>query len=249
MTSASELNRQIRAAHQKAQRDPNQQVKRVNDANRRSVADYNRRVNDANQKAVAEHNRQVDTYNRQARTHNNKVIADINRRLATAGRPQVRYTVQDEALVDRVQDSITADDRQYDVFLNYARLDGALVAEELFRHLQELGVRVWFDAIAIQPGRSQALQMDQGLRRAKAGVALITPAYLTGRFWVERELGALLSKRTLIPVLHNVTFDDVGEYSGILPDLAGFETSRDPVPDIAAKIAAAVLLSAEEPAR
>jgi hypothetical protein len=66
------------------------------------------------------------------------------------------------------------------------------------------------------------------------------PRDLTGRFWVERELGALLGKETLIPVLHDVTFTDVRQYSGILPDLAGFETSRDTVFDIAAKIAAGV---------
>jgi hypothetical protein len=42
-------------------------------------------------------------------------------------------------------------------------------------------------------------------------------------------------------VLHNVTFADVREYSGILPDLAGFETAYDTVFDIAAKIAAAVI--------
>jgi hypothetical protein len=41
-------------------------------------------------------------------------------------------------------------------------------------------------------------------------------------------------------VLHGVTFDDVAQYSGILPDLAGFETSRDTVQVIAQKIAAAV---------
>jgi hypothetical protein len=106
--------------------------------------------------------------------------------------------------------------------------------------LQRLGVTVWFDELAIQPGKSQSLQMDQGLRKARAGVVLLTPAYLTGRFWTERELGALLHKSTLIPVLHNVTFSDVREYSGILPDLAGFETARDTAADIAAKIAAAV---------
>lgn len=100
---------------------------------------------------------------------------------------------------------------------------------------------VWFDELAIQPGKSQSLQMDQGLRKARAGVVLLTPAYLTGRFWTERELGALLHKSTLIPVLHNVTFSDVREYSGILPDLAGFETARDTAADIAAKIAAAVM--------
>jgi hypothetical protein len=84
--------------------------------------------------------------------------------------------------------------------------------------------------------------MDQGLQKARAGIVLLTPAYIAGRFWTERELGALLHKDTLIPVLHGVTFNEVSEYSGILPDLAGFETSRDPVDVIAEKIAAAVVI-------
>jgi hypothetical protein len=37
-------------------------------------------------------------------------------------------------------------------------------------------------------------------------------------------------------------FEPVSEYSGILPDLAGFETAHDPVQVIAEKIAAAVLV-------
>jgi hypothetical protein len=45
----------------------------------------------------------------------------------------------------------------------------------------------------------------------------------------------------LIPVLHGVTFAEVTEYSGILPDLAGFETERDSVETVAQKIAAAVM--------
>jgi hypothetical protein len=84
--------------------------------------------------------------------------------------------------------------------------------------------------------------MDAGLRKARAGIALLTPAYLAGRFWTERELGALLSKETLIPVLHAVTFEDVKQYSGILPDLSGFSTASDSIPDIAKKIAAAILV-------
>jgi TIR domain len=103
-------------------------------------------------------------------------------------------------------------------------------------------VSVWFDEVAIVPGKSQALQMDKGLQSARAGVALLTPAYLAGRFWTERELGALLHKETLIPVLHGVTFAEVAEYSGILPDLAGFDTSRDALEVIAQKIAAAVVV-------
>ena len=44
-------------------------------------------------------------------------------------------------------------------------------------------------------------------------------------------------------MLHGVTFEQVSEYSGILPDLAGFETARDSVQVIAEKIAAAVLVA------
>ena len=84
--------------------------------------------------------------------------------------------------------------------------------------------------------------MDAGLRKARSGITILTPAYLAGRFWTERELGALLSKETLIPVLRNVTFEDVKQYGGILPDLAGFTTAQESVEDIAKKIAAAVLV-------
>jgi len=154
----------------------------------------------------------------------------------------MRYTVEEQQLTDRVQQAISSqDEREFDVFLSYARIDGSEIAQSLRASLESLGVSVWFDEVAIRPGRSQALQMDQGLRRAQAGVVLLTAAYLTGRFWTERELGALLHKPTLIPVLHGVTFTDVAEYSGILPDLAGFTTERDCVPDIAQKIASAIL--------
>jgi hypothetical protein len=40
----------------------------------------------------------------------------------------------------------------------------------------------------------------------------------------------------------HVTFEDVKQYSGILPDLAGFTTTQDSIADIAKKIAAAVLI-------
>ena len=139
-----------------------------------------------------------------------------------------------------------ADPREYDTFLSYARIDGAEIASQLKDELEALGVAVWFDEVAIVPGRSQSLQMDAGLRKARSGITLLTPAYLAGRFWTERELGALLNKETLIPVLHNVTFEDVKQYSGILPDLAGFTTKNDSVEDIAKKIAAAVLVDDSE---
>lgn len=214
-------NRQARRHNEEVQR----QVDKANRENQRRIDDYNRQVASVNQ-----HNRQVDAQQQAA-------IAGLSRRLSTT-----RYSPQEEQLAERIAEMVAAHDpREWDVFLSYARIDGPEVGRELRSQLEALGVRVWFDEVAIQPGKSQARQMDQGLAKAHCGIALLTPAYIAGRFWTERELGALLSKNTLIPVLHGVTFDEVKEYSGILPDLAGFETARHLVTEIADKIADAVL--------
>lgn len=240
--NVNEFNRKMREAQRKAEQQLKREIDRVNRANKKAVDDHNRKVNAHNKKVIDDHNRRVRDHNRKAEAHNNKVIADLNRQLRSPS-SRVRYTEPERALADRVHNAVAVlDPREYDSFLSYARIDGAEVAKELRSALESLGVAVWFDEVAIVPGRSQSLQMDAGLRKARSGIALLTPAYLAGRFWTERELGALLGKDTLIPVLHNVTFDDVRQYSGILPDLAGFTTAHDAVSDIAEKIAAAVLI-------
>ncbi|MCK4392179.1 toll/interleukin-1 receptor domain-containing protein [Candidatus Bipolaricaulota bacterium] len=243
--NANEFNRKIREAQRKAEQQRKREIDRVNRVNKKAVDDYNRKAEAHNKRVSDDYNARVRDHNRKADAHNKRVISDINRQLrsATSG---VRYTEQERLLADRVHQAVaTLDSREYDTFLSYARIDGAEVAIALRDALEDLGVAVWFDEVAIVPGRSQSLQMDGGLRKARSGIALLTPAYLAGRFWTERELGALLSKETLIPVLHSVTFDDVKQYSGILPDLAGFATAQDSIPDIAQKIAAAVLVEQE----
>lgn len=244
--NANEFNRKMREAQRRAEQQLKREVDRVNRANKKAVDDYNRKVDAHNRKVVADHNTRVRDHNRRAGAHNKKVIADLNRQLRSAS-SSIRYTEPERRLADRVHGAVAMlDSREYDSFLSYARIDGAHVAGDLRQNLESLGVAVWFDEVAIVPGHSQSLQMDAGLRKARSGIALLTPAYLAGRFWTERELGALLSKETLIPVLHNVTFEDVKQYSGILPDLAGFTTARDSIVDIAKKIAAAVLVEDDE---
>ncbi len=235
------LERDLKAADRKAQQEFKRKVDRVNRHNQRVIDDHNRKVDAHNRRVVADANAKIDAHNRKADAHNKRVIDDINRRLRSSTSP-VRYTDSEQALADRVHQAVgSLDPREYDSFLSYAKIDGSEVATQLRDELEALDVAVWFDEIAIVPGRSQSLQMDAGLRKTRTGIALLTPAYLVGRFWTERELGVLLSKSTLIPVLHGVTFDEVKEYSGILPDLAGFTTERDSVGSIAEKIAAAIL--------
>jgi hypothetical protein len=233
--NANRFKREAEAAMRKAESQFKRDVDRVNRENQRRVDAYNRQVVQNNKRVIDNYNRQVQ----QTNNHNQQVVAALQSDLRRARQSQrVHYTPAERSLAERVQNSVPErDDREWDVFLSYARIDGAEVAGILKTELENRGLRVWFDQLTIVPGKSQSLQMDQGLARARAGVVVLTAAYLTGRFWTERELGALLHKSTLIPVLDRVTFDDVAQYSGILPDLAGFETSRDDIATIAGKIA------------
>jgi hypothetical protein len=237
--SPSEFQRKVREAQRKFERDIKHEFDRVNRANQKAVDDYNRRAERHNQRVVDNYNREVARVNQQ----NQQVVNDLNKQLAAASRPRVTsYTVQERQLVERVHEAILQqDDRVYHVFLSYARADGSDVAQELRDLLGQLGVTVWQDELRLQAGKSISREIDRGLLKARAGVAVLTPAYLQGRFWTERELGALLHKDTLIPVLHGVTFADVKKYSGILPDLLGFTTADDSVAAIAEKIADTVL--------
>lgn len=255
--SRAQIERELRAAQRRAEQEYqrrvnayNREVDRVNRENQRRVDEYNRKAKRHNQKVFDDFNRGVartNAHNRQVEAHNAATMAELRRRLRSAATQGPRYSPREQELADRVQSALsTVDDREYDAFLSYARLDGSEVGDALRKELERLGAVVWFDAVTIQPGKSQALQMDRGLQSSRCGITLLTPAYLAGRFWTERELGALLHKETLIPVLHGVTFEDVAEYSGILPDLAGFETRTDSIRTIAEKIAAAVLASAAD---
>lgn len=229
-------NRQVEQHNRKVIADHNREAERVDRENQRRVDAHNHRADQHNRKVIADHNRDVDRVD----AHNRAVVGDLDRQLRTATSGP-RYTPAEQQLADRVQQvAALRDDREWDLFLSYARIDGAQIGEALQQHLEALGVSVWFDAVTITPGKSQARQMDVGLQAARAGVVVLTPAFLAGRFWTERELGALLHKDMLIPVLHNVTFADVAEFSGILPDLAGFETASDSVDTIAKKVAAAI---------
>lgn len=224
----------------------NREVDRVNKANQKAVDDFNRRLRRAADDANRQEQRRVDAYNRhvtEVNSHNQKVDAHNRTLISSLARrsPRVVFTQDEQQLADRVQQVLMQqDDREYDVFVSYAHIDGADVARQLTSELRYLGVRVWMDDV-MALGQGMARQMDRGLVASRCGVAVLTPAYVTGRFWTERELGVLLHKATLIPVAHNVSFAEIAKYSGFLGDLVGLSTHQDAVPLLAQKIAAIVL--------
>ncbi len=93
---------------------------------------------------------------------------------------------------------------EFDVFLLYAHEDREQVARPLAVELQRRGLRVWFDESEIRLGDNIATRIDDGLRSARAAVAIISPAFLArggggGGCWPIRELTAFSLERSTSP--------------------------------------------------
>jgi hypothetical protein len=132
-----------------------------------------------------------------------------------------------------------------DVFLCHAWDDRAGSAHELHDLLEARGVKVWFSEKDVALGSSLLRAIDNGLRTSRIGVVLVTPAMLKsleGQGIADKELSALLATERVIPVAHEITFDDVRDASPLLAARAGL-TSDGSLESIAAKIADAVALT------
>lgn len=85
-------------------------------------------------------------------------------------------------------------------------------------------------------------EIDKGLRNCRLGIVLVTPAMLKSiesSGVAEKELAFLLSTRRVIPVLHQVTFEELSDISPLLASHSGLSSKDSSLDDIAAKIAAA----------
>lgn len=129
------------------------------------------------------------------------------------------------------------------LFLSHAWADRQASAKLLYDELTRYGLRVWFSEVELKLGVSLGRQIDKALANCSAGLVLVTPAFLTAvesGTWAERELGVLLSSDRVIPVLHEVTFEELKRVSPVLADKSGLSTAEDDMKSIAEKVAAAI---------
>jgi hypothetical protein len=115
------------------------------------------------------------------------------------------------------------------VFISYAWEDKPL-ARPLAEALRDAGLKVWYDDFSLKVGDSLRRSIDLGLSRAKRGIVILSPAFFR-KAWPQRELDALVARESgkepiILPVWHQVTADDIAEYSLILLDRVATMTSR-----------------------
>lgn len=132
--------------------------------------------------------------------------------------------------VDRSPEDVT-EDVQYDVFVSHAWEDKESFADEFVEELRKLDLRVWYDTSQIKWGDSMRAKIDDGLKKSKFGVVVLSPDYIKeGKYWTKTELDGLfqlesINGKMLLPVWHNLTKKEVMAYSPIIAGRLAMNTA------------------------
>ncbi|MCH8947340.1 MAG: toll/interleukin-1 receptor domain-containing protein, partial [Acidobacteria bacterium] len=130
--------------------------------------------------------------------------------------------------------SENAEDQQatqrWDIFICHASEDKDNFVRPLATALQKKGLSIWYDDFTLKVGDSLRQSIDRGLSQSRYGVVVLSPAFF-GKHWPERELDGLVAKevggkKVILPVWHNVTADDVRNYSLTLADRVAASSSE-----------------------
>lgn len=135
------------------------------------------------------------------------------------------------------------EDVQYDVFVSHAWEDKESFADEFVEELRKLNLRVWYDTSQIKWGDSMRAKIDDGLKKSKFGVVILSPDYIKdGKYWTKAELDGLfqlesINGKVLLPVWHNLTKKDVMDYSPIIAGKLAMNTASMTPSEIAKEFA------------
>ena len=141
---------------------------------------------------------------------------------------------------DSVPNVEMSDDRVFDVFISHASEDKAEVVRPLATSIQGSGLSVWYDEFELRIGDSLRRKIDKGLANSRFGIVILSRAFF-GRGWPEYELDGLVTRavsgeQILLPVWHNITKNEVIDYSPSLADRVARSTATHTVEEIAAEI-------------
>jgi predicted RNA-binding Zn-ribbon protein involved in translation (DUF1610 family) len=129
---------------------------------------------------------------------------------------------------------------QWDAFISHASDDKESFVRPLAHALTALGAAVWYDEFSLNLGDSLSASIDRGLAGSRYGIVVLSKAFIAKR-WPQRELQGLVAREmggrsTILPVWHQLTRDDVLEFSPPLADKLAAITTDHTADQIALQI-------------
>ncbi len=134
--------------------------------------------------------------------------------------------------------------REYDVFISHASEDKDAVVRPLAIALQNAGLSVWYDEFELKIGDSLRRKIDVGLAKSNFGIVVISRDFIK-KGWTNYELDGLITRsvsgeQILLPIWHNITKQEVVDYSPSLADKVARNTAINTIDEIADEIASLI---------
>ena len=130
-------------------------------------------------------------------------------------------------------------------FISHDSRDKADMAEKIALQLQKLTCPVWYDQFSLRVGDSLRESIEAGLKECHKCILVLTPNFLNNKGWTKREYDAVFTremveqKKVILPVWHEISPQDVYQYSPILADRVAVQWSSG-VEDVARKLLQAI---------
>ena len=134
--------------------------------------------------------------------------------------------------------------REYDVFISHAREDKDAIVRPLAHALSGGGLRVWYDEFELRIGDSLRRKIDAGLAKSRFGIVVLSRSFF-GKGWTNYELDGLVTRsvsgeQILLPIWHEITKQELIDYSPSLADKVARSTTTHTVDEIANEIIAVI---------
>lgn len=142
---------------------------------------------------------------------------------------------------DNVPPSTETGGETYDVFISHASEDKDGFVRALANALIDTGLKVWFDEMTLGIGDSLRQKIDRGLANSRVGLVVVSPEFIN-KGWTNYELDGIVTRtvsgeQILLPIWHNITKQQVMDFSPSLADKVARSTATHTVEEIASEIA------------
>jgi hypothetical protein len=129
----------------------------------------------------------------------------------------------------------------YDVFISHASEDKDAIVRPLATALTDHGLKVWYDEFTLRIGDSLRQKIDRGLATSRVGLVVLSPDFIA-KGWTNYELDGIVTRtvsgeQILLPIWHNITKQQVMDFSPSIADKVARSTATHTVDEIAQEIA------------
>lgn len=217
----------------------------------RQIEGYNREIARAQKKRADLQKKQADKRSQRAKYAidlQREIEKENQKNLLEQKKIQDMYEQKVEALTKSLNEALASnssstnlynqtDQTEYDVFISHASEDKEPFVEELVHALRDREIRVWYDSLNIAWGDSLRSQIDNGLNRSTFGIVILSENYIK-KGWTQYELEGLFNiemtkGKTILPIWHNITKQQVMDFSATLAGRKALTTATMTADEIA----------------